>query len=56
VRKVAEADDELSTAPERNITMLSDRDRDRFLELIESPPAANETLRGAMKKRRWRDG
>lgn len=26
---------------------LSDRDRDRFLDLLDSPPAPNETLRAA---------
>ena len=56
VRKVGETGDELSAAPEANITLLSDRDRDRFLELIESPPTTNKTLRGAMEKRRQRDG
>lgn len=56
VRKVGEAGDELSAAPENNMTTLSDRDRDRFLELIELPPAANASLRGAMEKRRGRDG
>jgi hypothetical protein len=56
IRKVGEPADELSALPENGITVLSDRDRDRFLELIESPPAANSALRSAMAKRRLRDG
>lgn len=55
VRKIGAASDELSAAPECGVTTLSDRDRDRFLELIESPPAANAALRRAMGKRH-RDG
>lgn len=38
--------------PEEAMTALSDRDRDRFLELIENPPAPNAALRKAMSKRR----
>lgn len=56
VRKVSEASDELSAAPESNMATLSDRDRDRFLDLIESLPAANAALRGAMEKRRGHNG
>lgn len=55
IRKVDDPSDEPSTAPECSITTLSDRDRDRFLDLIESPPPANATLRRAMGKHR-RDG
>lgn len=29
---------------------LSDRDRDRFLELLDNPPGANEALKRAAKK------
>jgi hypothetical protein len=56
IRKVDEPSGDLATLPENSITILSDRDRDRFLELIESPPAANVALREAMNKRRRRDG
>jgi uncharacterized protein (DUF1778 family) len=38
--------------PEHTVTMLSDRDRDRFLELIGNPPPPNAALRKAMSKRR----
>jgi uncharacterized protein (DUF1778 family) len=31
--------------PEESITVLSDRDRDRFLELLENPPMPNPALR-----------
>lgn len=48
IRKV----DDLSALPENKITMLSDRDRDLFLELLDSPPEANAALREAMSKRR----
>lgn len=41
IRKIGEGSDELSALPESGITTLTDRDRDRFLELIASPPAAN---------------
>jgi hypothetical protein len=56
VRKVGEASDELSTLPENLVTMRTDRDRDRFLELIESQPIANAALREAMGKRRQANG
>jgi len=39
--------------PEETITILSDGDR--FLELINSPPAPNEALRKAMSKHRKPD-
>ena len=56
IRKVGEPSDELAALPENAMTILSDRDRDRFLQLIESPPPANAALRSAMSKRRERDG
>lgn len=55
IRKVDEATDELGELSESSMTRLSDRDRDRFLELLESPPAANASLRKAMIERQ-RDG
>jgi uncharacterized protein (DUF1778 family) len=35
---------------EENVVPLSDRDRDRFLDLLDNPPAPNEALRRAFKK------
>jgi nucleoside-triphosphatase THEP1 len=49
IRKVDAPADELSTLPENRIAVLSDRDRDRFLKLLASPPAASAALRKAMK-------
>lgn len=56
IRKVDEASQELCGLPESSVTRLSDRDRDRFLELVESRPAANASLRKAMIERQQRDG
>lgn len=33
------------------VTPLSDRDRDRFLELLDNPPAPNAALQDAMLRR-----
>jgi len=41
---------------EETITTLSDRDRDRFLRLLENPSPPNASLRKAMSKRRTRHG
>ena len=35
---------------EETAAPLSDRDRDRFLELLDNPPAANVALKNAAKK------
>jgi len=35
---------------EETATPLSDRDRDRFLDLLDNPPEANEVLKCAAKK------
>jgi hypothetical protein len=35
---------------EETATPLSDRDRDRFLDLLDNPPAATAALTGAMRK------
>ena len=51
IRKVGDPADELSNLPENHATTLSDRDRDRFLELLASPPKANAALRKAMNNR-----
>lgn len=55
IRKADERDDELAALPENCVTTLSDRDRDRFLELVESRHAGHVALRKAMSKHR-RDG
>ncbi len=36
--------------PEESVTPLSDRDRDRFLDSLDNPPAPNEALHRAFKK------
>jgi len=47
IRKAkAVAEDELHFA-EESAVWLSNRDRDRFLELLDNPPSANKTLRQA---------
>lgn len=56
IRKASEPGDDLASLPENSITILSDSDRDRFLAMLESPPAANAALRRAMEKHRRRDG
>jgi hypothetical protein len=35
---------------EESITTLSDRDRDRFLSLLDNPPPANAALKKAIRK------
>ncbi len=42
--------------PEDTATMLTDRDRDRFLELLENPPAPNAALRKAIALHRKQYG
>lgn len=54
-KKDAIQGDETEFAEER-ITMLSDRDRDRFLQLLENPPEPNAALRKAMGEHRKRHG
>jgi len=41
---------------EERMTVLSDRDRDRFLELLENPPAPHAALRKALAERRPQQG
>jgi hypothetical protein len=41
---------------EESAAPLSDRDRDRFLDLLDNPPAANATLKRAARKRAERHG
>ncbi len=47
--------DETQFAEER-MTTLSDRDRDRFLHLLENPPAPNAALRKAIAEHRRKHG
>ena len=42
--------------PEETMTVLSDRDRDRFLKLLDNPPKANAALRLAARKHADRYG
>lgn len=56
IRKVGTHGDAASALPEEHVPVLSDRDRDRFLELISSPPLANAALRRAMAAHRKCDG
>jgi len=42
--------------PEEEIAPLSDRDRDRFVRLLENPPRPNSALRKAMSKHRKQHG
>jgi predicted DNA-binding antitoxin AbrB/MazE fold protein len=44
------------TFPEETITVLSARDRDRFLELIDNPPPSNAALRSAIAEYRKQYG
>ena len=41
---------------EEAVAVMSDRDRDRFLQLLESPPAPSAALRNAMRTTRGRRG
>lgn len=42
--------------PEEKAASLSDRDRDRFLDLLDNPPAANAALRRAARRHAERRG
>ncbi|MBC8868798.1 MAG: DUF1778 domain-containing protein [Planctomycetes bacterium] len=52
IRKANAVPDNEAQFPEERITTLSDRDRDRFIELLENPPEANAALRKAMAEHR----
>jgi hypothetical protein len=54
-KKDAIEGDETEFAEER-MTTLSDRDRDRFLQLLEDPPEPNAALRKAMAEHPERHG
>jgi hypothetical protein len=56
IRKVGSADDFSPALAEESSAVLSNRDRDRFLELIDSPPPANVALRQAMAEHQRRNG
>lgn len=49
------AEDELPYSEESGLA-LSDRDRDRFLELLSGPPAANPPLKKAAARHKGRRG
>jgi uncharacterized protein (DUF1778 family) len=56
IRKaVVIAEDEVRFS-EQSATPLSDRDRDAFLSLLDSPPAPNEALRAAAARQKKRHG
>ena len=52
IRRTSGSPDESAEFAEETITTLSDRDRDRFLRLLENPSPPNASLRKAMSKRR----
>jgi uncharacterized protein (DUF1778 family) len=49
-------EDEYRFAEEAVVAPLSDRDRDRFLAMLDNPPAANEAFHRAAAKYRKRHG
>jgi predicted DNA-binding antitoxin AbrB/MazE fold protein len=49
-------DESQETFTEETITVLSARDRDRFLELIDNPPPPNAALRSAISDYRKQYG
>ena len=56
IRKKDTRQDEEPPFVEERITVLSDRDRDRFLELLENPPEPTAVLRRAMAEHRRQHG
>ncbi len=54
IRKASGTGEEEEEFPEETVTTLSDRDRDRFLDLIENPPPPSTALRKLMSKHRRR--
>jgi hypothetical protein len=52
IRRTGGRPDEPAELAEETITTLSDRDRDRFLRLLEDPSPPNAALRKAMSRRR----
>lgn len=55
IRMVREAASDTAFAEEAP-TVLSNRDRDRFLEMLANPPSPTTALRKGMSKRRKRHG
>jgi hypothetical protein len=56
IHKTGEPTDEPREFAEENVTTLSDRDRDRFLRLLEMPSSPNAALQKAMSNRRKHHG
>lgn len=56
IRRTGGHPDEPAEFAEETITTLSDRDRDRFLRLLENPPPPTAALRKAMSTRRKHHG
>ena len=56
IRRTGGRPDEPAEFAEETMTTLSDRDRDRFLRLLEHPSPPNAALRKAMSKRRKSHG
>ena len=56
IRKTGGSGEAQADFPEERITILSDRDRDLFLELLASPPAPNEALRKLFAEQGKQDG
>lgn len=54
-KKTGDAEEDV-VFPEESMTVLSDRDRDRFLELLENPPPPTPALIDALTKRIKQDG
>ena len=56
IRALATASEGMEKFPEESATVLSDRDRDRFLELLENPPPPTDALRKAIATYRKQHG
>jgi len=56
IRKADAVPDDQIKFAEESRTPLSDRDRDRFLELLANPPKANKALKRAVAQHKARHG
>ena len=56
IRKTDTIQENQTEFAEERMTVLSDRDRDRFLELIENPPEPTASLRKALAQHRPQHG
>ena len=56
IRKTAAIQYDETPFAEERMTVLSDRDRDRFLELLDNPPGPNAALRKALAEHRQPHG